>query len=130
MKHTLHTIFVFVTLLVLAATAVSAAPAVAAADIPFAFTVNGVTLEAGRYVIEKWYSAGVLAMQSESGKRIMMPAQWSPLYGAKNSSIVFVKNGRGFTMSEIRIQERGESYALPKARRSAGERVEIGLLRP
>jgi hypothetical protein len=130
MKRLLHTVFVFVALLVPAATTVSAATAVAAADIPFAFTVNGVTLAPGKYLVERTHMAGVLALQAESGKRVMISAQWSPLYRAKNSAIVFEKAGRGFTMSELRIQERGESYAFPKGHRSTGEKIEISLLRP
>jgi hypothetical protein len=131
MSNMLSKVCLFVILAVVAFPVAFAAAPVASANVPFAFTVNGVNLEAGTYYFETSGGAGVLSLRDAAGHRVMCITIAGVSGAAGESQAVFVKSGNTYKLAEIRLANAQQTLLIPAALRDAtAEKIEIAMLRP
>jgi len=130
MSNALPKVCLFVILAVVTLPVAFAATHVASANVPFAFTVNGVTLNAGEYYFEVSTGGSVLTLRDAAGHRIMCMTTAGADTVPDQSRAVFVKSGNTYKLSEVSMAGPEHALVIPRAsRNNDAARVEISLLR-
>lgn len=111
MKRVLSLCALAVLLVTVAAVPVFAGSA--KARVPFAFVVGDVSLQAGDYQIDPVGLSGVFALTTREGKRIMVMTRANGAAVGDTSRLLFVRQGSGYALAEIRMAGHGVTGILP-----------------
>jgi hypothetical protein len=98
----------------------AAGSALAQADVPFNFTVNGTTMPAGPYTVSKTTnSINILLIKSDSGKevKLIIPHRVEPLAAADRTKLVFhCYSGRDHCfLYQLWVEGKNAGQELPKS---------------
>lgn len=97
----------------------------AKARIPFAFTAGDVALEAGDYNVEPFGNTGLFAL-TRGNHRVLVLTNPHGASLKDSSQLVFVRQGSGYALSEIRMANGGMAGTLP-TRKSSSYQVAVVL---
>jgi hypothetical protein len=71
--------------------------------VPFAFTAGTATLPAGDYVISQQVDSRFLTIGGKGGATILVTVSQNPAGELRTSNLTFERNGKGNTLTEIRM---------------------------
>ena len=82
-------------------------------NVPFAFTVGGVSMPAGRYVISRSQQGNLLKLRTFGHMDVFVPVTWASLSKAPaSSSLVFDRDAKGYTLRQIDRQAEFDSAKI------------------
>jgi len=108
----------------------AAANLAAQAEIPFAFTIQDVTLPAGTYRVEIREAAGVLYLSTaKSGKLMFLTHPSGDQSNGGEAKLVFLKSGSQTALTEAFFSGGTRGFGLPTTL-VEGQKTEVALVSP
>ena len=108
----------------------SAQQLVAKVQVPFQFQAAGKTMPAGDYTVATNVANGLVSMADVTGHKALLPGKRiEPLQEDQKARLVFQRTGEKYSLTTIWTGPGRLGYEVPAAKKAAGERVEIAVVR-
>ncbi len=98
------------------------------ANIPFVFSAQQTTFEAGKYIVHEQSSSGLFLLRSnDTGHAVLMQMHPGPTADPQNPKLTFACYGHDCTLAKVSMEGSNVTYALPDTAIEKNLRHKLGI---